>query len=157
MIEPDQLAELGGLTAEQCESIIAYADEAAAQAEEEERKAIAEGRFKPVVTETTGAAAAVSATETVTETAAVEETPAEGNGASGEQSVSQESGGESAESEPTTGEPATMETPAEVSGGDEHEIQSQDVETQAAGSPKRVYGEQSPSLETAALDEQAEE
>jgi transcription termination/antitermination protein NusA len=52
VIEPDQLAELGGLTAEQCEEIVAYADEEAARVEEEERRAIAEGRFKqpePVV------------------------------------------------------------------------------------------------------------
>jgi N utilization substance protein A len=47
VIEPDQLAELGGLTAEQCEEIIAVADTEAARAEEEERRAIAEGRSKP--------------------------------------------------------------------------------------------------------------
>jgi transcription termination/antitermination protein NusA len=165
VIEPDQLAELGGLTAEQCEAIIAYADEESARIEEEERKAIAEGRLRPPVVEVVEPAAAASeeapVKETVTEAAtetAVEEVPAVDNSASGEQvSVSHESGGESAESETTTVEPATMETPAEESGGDEHEIQSQDVETHAAGSPKGANGEQSPSLETAALDEQAEE
>jgi N utilization substance protein A len=47
VIEPDQLAELGGLTAEQCEEIVAYADEEAARVEEEERRAIAEGRLRP--------------------------------------------------------------------------------------------------------------
>ena len=46
VIEPDQLAELGGLTPEQCETIIAHADTEAARVEEEERRAIAEGRFK---------------------------------------------------------------------------------------------------------------
>jgi N utilization substance protein A len=46
VIEPDQLAELGGLTAEQCEEIVAYADTEAARVEEEERRAIAEGRLK---------------------------------------------------------------------------------------------------------------
>jgi N utilization substance protein A len=46
VIEPDQLAELGGLTEEQCEEIVAYADVEAARVEEEERKAIAEGRLK---------------------------------------------------------------------------------------------------------------
>lgn len=44
VIEPDQLAELGGLTAEQCESIVAYADEAAARQEVEERRAFQEAR-----------------------------------------------------------------------------------------------------------------
>ncbi len=47
VIEPDQLAELGGLTEEQCDEIVAYADEEAARVEEEERRAIAEGRLKP--------------------------------------------------------------------------------------------------------------
>jgi N utilization substance protein A len=46
VIEPDQLAELGGLTPEQCEEIVAYADAEAARLEEEERRAIAEGRLK---------------------------------------------------------------------------------------------------------------
>eukprot|EP00913_Durusdinium_trenchii_P008943 g8409.t1 len=39
VIEPDQLAELGGLTAEECESIIEFADEESLKAEIEERKA----------------------------------------------------------------------------------------------------------------------
>jgi N utilization substance protein A len=47
VIEPDQLAELGGLTPEQCEEIVAYADAEAARVEEEERRAIAEGRLNP--------------------------------------------------------------------------------------------------------------
>jgi transcription termination/antitermination protein NusA len=47
VIEPDQLAELGGLTEEQCEEIVAYADVEAARVEEEERRAIAEGRLRP--------------------------------------------------------------------------------------------------------------
>jgi N utilization substance protein A len=47
VIEPDQLAELGGLTPEQCEAIVAYADTESARLEEEERRAIAEGRLRP--------------------------------------------------------------------------------------------------------------
>jgi N utilization substance protein A len=39
VIEPDQLAELGGLTEEQCDEIIAYADEKAQQIEREEQLA----------------------------------------------------------------------------------------------------------------------
>jgi transcription termination/antitermination protein NusA len=185
VIEPDQLAELGGLTPEQCESIISHADTEAARVEEEERKAIAEGRFRvpaEVVVESAPAVAA-SATETVVEGTAVEGTAVEktveektleektleektvveeaaaaGNGASGEEATaSHESGGESAESETATEEPVMTETPAEESGGEEHAIQSRDVETHAAVDPQRANGEPSPSLETAALDEQAEE
>jgi N utilization substance protein A len=37
VIEPDQLAELGGLTPEQCDEIIEYADEMALRAEEQDR------------------------------------------------------------------------------------------------------------------------
>jgi hypothetical protein len=92
----------------------------------------------------------------VTETAVQE--AAVGNGASGEEAaVSHESGGEPAETETASGEPATMETPAEESVGEEHEIQSHDVETEAVGGPNGAHGEQSPTLKTAALDEQAEE
>ena len=39
VIEPDQLAELGGLTEEQCDEIVAFADERAAQIEREEQLA----------------------------------------------------------------------------------------------------------------------
>jgi N utilization substance protein A len=38
VIEPDQLAELGGLTPEQCEEIVAFADEQAVIEEEEEQQ-----------------------------------------------------------------------------------------------------------------------
>jgi N utilization substance protein A len=66
VIEPDQLAELGGLTPEQCEEIVAFADTEAARVEEEERRAIAEGRLK----------AAEASTEVVVEPVATN-----GNGA----------------------------------------------------------------------------
>lgn len=39
VIEPEQLAELGGLTEEQCDAIVAYADRESERIEEEERKA----------------------------------------------------------------------------------------------------------------------
>lgn len=38
IIEPDQLAEMGGLTPEECEEIVAFADEMALQAEENDRR-----------------------------------------------------------------------------------------------------------------------
>jgi N utilization substance protein A len=93
VIEPDQLAELGGLTEEQCEEIVAYADVEAARVEEEERKAIAEGRLKALepVVET-----AVVAPETVVPgdngapkpDALTEGTSEDGGGASEESSES---------------------------------------------------------------------
>ena len=39
VIEPDQLAELGGLTSEQCDEIVEYADEQSARIEQEEKLA----------------------------------------------------------------------------------------------------------------------
>jgi N utilization substance protein A len=47
VIEPDQLAELGGLTPEQCDEIVAYADEAAIRAEADDRRRMEEARNRP--------------------------------------------------------------------------------------------------------------
>lgn len=44
VIEPDQLAELGGLTDEQCDEIVSFADVQAARIEEEEKRAHQEDR-----------------------------------------------------------------------------------------------------------------
>jgi len=44
VIEPDQLAELGGLTAEQCDGIVAYADKESLRIEEEEKLARQQAR-----------------------------------------------------------------------------------------------------------------
>jgi N utilization substance protein A len=179
VIEPDQLAELGGLTPEQCETIIAHADAEAARVEEEERRAIAEGRLRPPepVVETT--------TETPTEVppisgeaavgqAAVESTIS-GNGVANEElSGVHEHGSESAQSavpgesvavESHESEPAMMETPAEESvaeaSGEEEsgleKTQGRDVEHETAGGPNGANGEQSPGLKAATLDEQAKE
>jgi transcription termination/antitermination protein NusA len=64
VIEPDQLAELGGLSPEQCEEIIAVADAEAARVEEEERQAIAEGRVKTLDQPTEGELVAAGEAET---------------------------------------------------------------------------------------------
>lgn len=57
VIEPDQLAELGGLTPEQCDEIIAYADEMALQVEEEDRLERERRRTAAAVAEAQAAAA----------------------------------------------------------------------------------------------------
>ena len=44
VIEPDQLAELGGLTAEQCDTIVEFADRESERIEAEEKKAYEEAR-----------------------------------------------------------------------------------------------------------------
>ncbi|GAB4149262.1 MAG: transcription termination factor NusA [Planctomycetaceae bacterium] len=71
VIEPDQLAELGGLTPEQCDVIIAYADEESLKAEMEEKKAKEQARLEraQAMTETT----ASQNTGTSQESEAVEE------------------------------------------------------------------------------------
>ncbi|MEZ6059999.1 MAG: transcription termination factor NusA [Planctomycetaceae bacterium] len=51
VIEPDQLAELGGLTTEQCDTIIEFADAESLRIEEEERLAAEARRLNPIVSE----------------------------------------------------------------------------------------------------------
>jgi len=184
VIEPDQLAELGGLTPEQCETIIAHADAEAIRVEEEERRAIAEGRLRqpePVVetviaapTEAPPASGEAAVAESVAgETAA--ETVVGGRGLSseelaeghepGSESASSEVAGDSVATEAPASEPVTMETPAEESieegTGEEEsgleETQGRDVEHEAAGGPNGANGEQPPGLKAATLDEQAKE
>jgi N utilization substance protein A len=46
VIEPDQLAELGGLTTEQCDTIVAYADVESLKQEEEEKLAREQSRLR---------------------------------------------------------------------------------------------------------------
>jgi N utilization substance protein A len=160
VIEPDQLAELGGLTPEQCEIIIAHADTEAARVEEEERRAIAEGRFK-VPTPATIAEVAVETLPT-TEVAPLDGVDPLAADPVAHDPVATESIDEGAHADSTiekedtvVEETATIETPTEES--DAAESPRRGVEHEAAQVPKRANGEQSPSLEAAALDEQAEE
>lgn len=66
IIEPDQLAELGGLTEEQCEAIVEFADQESERLEKELQKRRADARI----------AAAAAPAETPADTEAVEETEA---------------------------------------------------------------------------------
>jgi transcription termination/antitermination protein NusA len=181
VIEPDQLAELGGLTEEQCDIIVEYADKESARIEEEERRAIAEGRLRPpepVVVETS-----VAPAETVAEPSLESATASEGShdatgveDASAPQAAEEAVGGNGVQSEPaaahadeshesTTGQSlaedaTTIESPLDEPGATEHAVevtQGRNVEQEAAKVPQRANGEQSPSLKTAALDDQAEE
>jgi transcription termination/antitermination protein NusA len=150
VIEPDQLAELGGLTEEQCEEIVAYADVEAARVEEEERKAIAEGRLKalepvvetPVVAPEAAAPSgngapktdAVSETETETETKAVTD------------SVTEEAAEEGARSEE---EEAAEALSGEVPG----ELHDEALAEEAAHSDGEGNGQEAPTLAATVLDE----
>ncbi|HUE17275.1 MAG TPA: transcription termination factor NusA [Planctomycetaceae bacterium] len=160
VIEPDQLAELGGLTPEQCEIIIAHADTEAARVEEEERRAIAEGRFK-VPTPATIAEVAVETLPT-TEVAPLDGVDPLATDPVAPDPLATEPIDEGAHADSTiemedtvVDETVTIETPTEESGAAESPRRG--VEHEAAQIPKRANGEQSPSLEAAALDEQAEE
>ncbi|HEX4071229.1 MAG TPA: transcription termination factor NusA, partial [Planctomycetaceae bacterium] len=182
VIEPDQLAELGGLTPEQCEIIVAHADRESARIEEEERRAIAEGRLRPpepVVAETSVAPAETVAEPALESATAGEESHDATGGvedASAPQADEEAAGSNGAQSEldaahteesheSTTGQSlaedaTTIESPLDEPGATEHAVevtQGRNVEQEAAKVPQRANGEQSPSLETAALDDQAEE
>lgn len=67
VIEPDQLAEIGGLTTEQCDTIIAYADAESIRIEEEEKLAAEARRLNPEPPRP--AVSEVSAPDDTTETA----------------------------------------------------------------------------------------
>jgi transcription termination/antitermination protein NusA len=186
VIEPDQLAELGGLTEEQCDIIVAYADRESARIEEEERRAIAEGRLRPPEPVAVAVAAAVAVETSVApvETGAepalesttaseepqdsagvaeeVAETPAAGdNGALTESALADDEEIHESTTAESVGEDATtMESPSDEPGAEEHAVevtQGRNVEKEAAKVPQRANGEQSPSLGAAALDEHAEE
>jgi len=124
VIEPDQLAELGGLTEEQCDEIVAYADEEAARQEEEERRALAEARLHRA--EEAAAAALAEqqeAAEAASEDASAEEEAGEeaaaDEGAGDESTDEEEARGEAAESdEAESGAAEEAESASDASAGD---------------------------------------
>jgi N utilization substance protein A len=154
VIEPDQLAELGGLTEEQCESIVAYADEEAARVEEEERRAIAEGRLR-------GPEPGAETSEV-----AVESGAPGGNGAPKTASESEEPIAEAAESaEAEAAEIAAAEAAedeaedaAEASGGEgtDEELHDEALAEEAAHSGAEDNGQEPPTLAETALDRMTE-
>ncbi len=95
VIEPDQLAELGGLTAEQCDEIVAYAEKESERLEAEERQRRAAEREQQ---HAQNGAPAASASRSAPAVPVTEETPAaEGEEA---QSVAEEApSGEAGEGE----------------------------------------------------------
>ncbi len=68
IIEPDQLAELGGLTAEQCDIIVEYADRESERLEREAAQRRAEEKAAAALAETEAASQAAAAAEESTDT-----------------------------------------------------------------------------------------
>lgn len=123
VIEPDQLAELGGLTQEQCDTIVDFADAESLRIEEEERLAAEERKRNPPPTrEEIAAAEAAAGSE---ESAAVEsvEVPSAG-------SDEVEEPAESDTSEPTADESAVV---AEERTGDAEAVSSDETPPDEVG------------------------
>lgn len=157
VIEPDQLAELGGLTTEQCDTIVAYADVESLRVEEEERKAFAEARQarreaaeaareaeklaaaappEPEVAETSEVNAEAGdgeATTTIDEEApAATETAAETEQVSSEDAAEPDASPEEATTQEQTSAPETSTDAADAASGEGPEAAS-DVESEPAG------------------------
>lgn len=144
VIEPDALMELGGLTAEQVDAIVAQAEERAeaaelAAAEERRRQREADRRQQEADAAAAAAAAAGESTETPADAGDAEETPAEetpADGATAEAETAAEPAA-AGEAEAGTGE-------AEVAAGEAETVAS---EPEAAESPASEPDER-PAAET---------
>ncbi len=145
IIEPDQLAELGGLTDEQCDVIVEYADREAEIIEKEEieaKKRMREQASKPKAEEpkteepkTEESKTEESKTEEVAETETVAEDATETDGET------------KAEETAESGEPAEIKTEAatevEDSAGEEPQAETEADETEAqTDSPDAESGEE---------------
>ncbi len=114
VIEPDQLAELGGLTEEQCDEIVAYADEKAVVEEEEDRRAAAEARLHRAEE----AAAAAAAEEEDSHELAEGETEGAEGGVATQDAAESESPEEEAGAEPAASADEEDEPAAESQEGE---------------------------------------
>jgi len=148
VIEPDELAELGGLTAEQCTAIVDFADgEAERQEAEDAKRKSEESKRRAIEREQQAAAAAAakSAPEADAETTEADEAESvEADGDSSETEATDSAG----DSGPVEGEDASdadAETPeAEADEGESAEADEDGSETEAtdsAGDSGPVDGE----------------
>ena len=130
VIEPDQLAELGGLTPEQCDEIVAFADERALiEEEEEQQQRIAAQQARELAQyeaeqEALAAEAAGTATSTLTADEPEAENAVSGEGAQEQEVVAAESEGET---EPETEPQVVEENPEPVAEMAEAEQEQEDV------------------------------
>ena len=137
VIEPDQLAELGGLTQEQCDTIVEFADAESLRIEEEERLAEEERKRNPPPPAEPAAAPAAPAGEGA-------ETTADGD------TVASESQEPSAEAPAEVEEPAAAEETAPAADGSDA-ADSGDGEEAAEGSAA-----ENPAEDTESSAEEAE-
>lgn len=139
VIEPDELAELGGLTDEQCNAIVEFADVEAEKAEEEEAKRKSEeAQLRAIEREQQAAAAAAppQPVEEIAETA--EDTPSESDATAGSDTE--------AESDTAAGE-----------AGDEAASAAEDAEvTEDASGEEPAAAKESGEAEAADTDDTAE-
>ena len=143
VIEPDQLQELGGLTTEQCDEIVAYADVESVREEEEADRKKAEARAARIAAEAAAAEAA--------KLKAAEEGEA---GADAGETTSEE--------QPEQGDESVDEVPADASAGDGANAESEDesvsgesptdadTEDEAAAAAESTAGESEPDNEPVA-------
>lgn len=135
VIEPDELAELGGLTDEQCNTIVEFADVEAEKAEEEEAKRKSEEAQLRAIEREQQAAAAAAPPQPVEATAETgEDTPAEADAAADAVTAANEAGDEVASSEDAEVTEATAgEEPVAVEESGEGEAADTDDTAEASG------------------------
>ena len=125
VIEPDELAELGGLTAEQCTAIVDFADaEADRQEAEDAKRKSEESKRRAIEREQQAAAEAAAKSAPEADAEAAESTEAEAEGESAEAEAEGESA--EAEAEGDEGESAEAdgtETEATDSAGDSGSVE----------------------------------
>jgi len=164
VIEPDELAELGGLTTEQCDTIVDFADVEAEKAEKaEEKRKSEEAKLRAIEREQLAAAAAAppEPVEESTETAEDASSEADGSEADGS-----EADGSEAEATAEVGDDAGSEAGDVVAAeaGDEAASESgdeaapsEDVEaTEEAAGEEAAASEESGEAEAAESDDAAE-
>jgi transcription termination/antitermination protein NusA len=117
VIEPDQLQELSGLTPEECQVIVDYADQEALRIEQEEERAAAEARLSRQI-EQMNATADSAEQDEESDVADVEESAAETDEA-GEELAEEEVVGEELES----GEPSEVAESDAVASDDVEEVE----------------------------------
>jgi len=161
VIEPDQLAELGGLTTEQCDVIVAHADEESARAEVRERREREERqRLARIEAETRALQGPESAAEEPAASAAAPSNgapPSEGSAPAAAEETSAETAAEETAAEETAAEEtAAEETAAEETAAEEtaaEETAAEETSEETADAPAPAAETSEVEVATAATDE----
>jgi len=149
VIEPDQLAELGGLTTQQCDAIVAYADVESLRIEKEEKEAVKlereRRRLEAIQTQAAQAQAAEAGDDETSsdETSSDESSPDSTESDSTGEAVSDDGAGDEDDSEDVVAEPGEEEAAA--------------TETPAAGEEEPVAESEPPDADAALSETESEE